>query len=36
MPPAHFANAQVELALWQEFRDHGHWRMLSSGWCTFG
>jgi hypothetical protein len=22
-PPAHFANAQVELALWQEFRDHG-------------
>jgi hypothetical protein len=22
-PPAHFANAQAEQALWQEFRDHG-------------
>jgi hypothetical protein len=22
-PPAHFGDAQVEQALWQEFRDHG-------------
>jgi hypothetical protein len=22
-PPVHFANAQAEQALWQEFRDHG-------------
>jgi hypothetical protein len=22
-PPAHFASAQTEQALWQEFRDHG-------------
>jgi hypothetical protein len=22
-PPAHFASAQAEQALWQEFRDHG-------------
>jgi hypothetical protein len=22
-PPAHFADAQAEQALWQEFRDHG-------------
>jgi hypothetical protein len=23
VPPAHFADAQAEQALWQEFRDHG-------------
>jgi hypothetical protein len=38
-PPAHFASAQAEQALWQEFRDHGtslNWALNEAQWIHGG